>query len=84
MAKIKKLDQCRTGVDFIRYGQKQGCTFTNGKGSHVKGTHPDVDGAMTFTRNRKQLGKGLARILTKWFVAAGLGVLIFFLLSGAL
>jgi len=80
----KKLHKCKSGKDFVKYAKRQGCEVRTCKSSHVM-VKVEGHGAMTVpTHGNKQLGTGLRRVIIKFFLAAGLGLLVVGMLGGVL
>jgi len=74
MAK-KRLEQCRSGRDFVNYATSNGADVRNGKGSHhIVSTD---NGSCVVPLHNKDLGKGLRSKIIKTFVVIGLGILLY-------
>lgn len=71
----KDLEKCKTGKELLSYAERNGCEIRNGKGSHYIVQYEDRATVIPVHGN-KQLGPGLLRVLIKWFISAGLGVLV--------
>jgi len=70
----KRLDQCRTGRDFIKYADCKGAQIRTGKGSHhIVSTDK---GACVVPVHARDLSKGLLAKLVKTFCAIGLGLFL--------
>ena len=70
----KKLNQCRSGKDFIAYADRKGAVIRGGRGSHhiVK-----TDKGMCIVPvHARDLGRGLLAKLIKTFTAIGLGLFL--------
>lgn len=78
MAK-KRLEQCRSGNDFIKYAEKAGADVYGG-GRHIK--VKTAKGRTVVPLHPGDLGKGLRFTLMKQFVA--LGIVIFLLFCSSL
>jgi hypothetical protein len=67
MAK-KKLRQCQSGKDFLKYCRKQ-ANIEYGKGSHAKVVTDK--GFVVIPHHNKDLGRGLRSVIIKGLVAIG-------------
>lgn len=78
MAK-KRLEQCKSGKDFIKYASKAGADISNG-GRHIK---IKTSHGTTFVpvHGNQDLGKGLNRAIKKQFALIGI-LLLLVLCSG--
>lgn len=76
----KELDNARSGQDFLRIAEHAAgegrCTIRNGHGSHAVIRTPAGTSIPVPVHGNKQLGPGLRSKLIKWFLAAGLGLLL--------
>jgi predicted RNA binding protein YcfA (HicA-like mRNA interferase family) len=71
----KNLNQLRSGEEFISHAEKKGAKIRQGKGSH---TIVEYKGeSFVIPVHSGDLGKGLRHKIIKWFLAVGLGILIF-------
>jgi predicted RNA binding protein YcfA (HicA-like mRNA interferase family) len=71
----KKLNQLRSGKEFVSYAEKRGAKVRQGKGSH---TVVEYEGqSFVIPVHSGDLGKGLRHKIIKWFIAIGLGILAF-------
>lgn len=77
----KNLNQFRKGKEFISHAERKGAKIRPGKGSH---TVVEYNGqSFVIPEHNKDLGTGLRHKIIKWFIAIGLGILIFaFILPG--
>lgn len=72
----KRLDQCRTGKEFMQYAQTHGAKTEWGKGDHVKIFGPH---GQTVVPVVHELGKGLRHKVIKQLLAIGLPLTVFLL-----
>lgn len=66
----KKLEQCKSGKDFINYAESRGAEVRNGKGSHF--VVSTASGQCVVPVHPGDLGKGLRCKISKTFVLIGL------------
>ena len=70
----RRLDQCRSGKDFLKYAERGGAEIRTGKGSHhiVKTDR----GMCVVPVHASDLGKGILSKIVKTFCAIGLGIVV--------
>lgn len=73
MAK-KRIEQCRSGHDFVKFARKRGAEVQNGKGSHAKVR--TGNGMAIVPRHNKDLANGTRASIIKTFAALGLAILL--------
>ncbi len=68
-----KIDQLRSGDEFLSWAKSHGAEVRNGKGSHVMVT--TAKGACVVPVHPGDLGKGLRCKIKKMFILIGLAVM---------
>ena len=71
----KNLKQCKTGKDFITYGEKHGGYVDRQTGSHAIMKAPG-GGTCPVPMHNRELATGTRIAIQKQFIAIGLGILI--------
>ncbi len=71
----KNLNQLRKGKEFVSHAEKKGAEIRRGKGSHVVIKYKGE--SFVVPEHNTDLGTGLRAKIIKWFIAIGLGILIF-------
>ena len=70
----RRLEQCRSGKDFLKYAERGGAEIRTGKGSHhIVRTDR---GMCVIPAHASDLGKGILSKIMKTFCAIGLGVFL--------
>ena len=77
----KNLNQCKTGKDFIAYGEKHGGYIDRQNGSHAILKAPG-GGTCPVPMHNRELATGTRFSIIKQMIAIGLGILIILLLAG--
>lgn len=70
----KRLEQLRSGQEFVRYAEQRGAELRNGKGSHC--IVSTKRGSAVVPRHSSDLGKGLRSKIIKQFMAMGIAGII--------
>ena len=75
MAK-KKLKDCRSGKDFVKFAEKKGAEIRNGKGSHAKVVNEK--GMVIIPRHKNDLATGTRRAVINALIAMGIMIFLGF------